>query len=394
MSELRYERTDKTLTVFLEGPVSAANAGEIEKSLNELLRAAPLEHLTVDCEKLDYIASAGLRILLRLKKTVADMELVNVSPDVYEIFEMTGFTEMIRIRKAYRVISVKDCTVIGHGANGTVCRLNPEIVVKIYKNPDALPDITRERELARTAFILGIPTAIPYDVVRIREGGYGSVFELLNAESFADVLIRGEKTVEEAARMSVEVLKLIHSTVPKDGSVPSIRAKILNRVNVLDGQLPKELFRKLLQLLNDLPEDPHMIHGDFHIKNIMYQDGEALLIDMDSLSHGHPIFELAAMYSAYCGYPDADHEVSKDFLGIDYETGVAFWHRSLAAYLGTEDSEKIRETEAKAAVISFSRIMSRSLRHRKWMEEAGRREIEHCRKRLEELLPGVSTLTF
>ena len=124
------------------------------------------------------------RIILRLKKNNASLKIINVSSDVYEIFEMTGFSEIMPIEKAYREFSVEGCEIIGQGANGKVYRIDPETIIKVYNNPDSLPDIKRERELARKAFVLGIPTAIPYDVVKVGDG-YGSVFELLNAKSFA-----------------------------------------------------------------------------------------------------------------------------------------------------------------------------------------------------------------
>ena len=83
--------------------------------------------------------------------------------------------------------AAEGCEVIGEGANGIVYRTDPDTIVKVYKNHDALEEIHNERELARKAFVLGIPTAIPYDVVRVGEG-YGSVFELLNAKSFAKII--------------------------------------------------------------------------------------------------------------------------------------------------------------------------------------------------------------
>ena len=63
--------------------------------------------------------------------------------------------------------------------------MDEETIVKEFHNADALENINRERELARTAFVLGIPTAISYDVVRLENGGYGAVYELLNAKSYA-----------------------------------------------------------------------------------------------------------------------------------------------------------------------------------------------------------------
>ena len=85
--------------------------------------------------------------------------------------------------------------MIGEGANGKVYRVDRDTIVKVYRKPDAIQEIQRERELARTAFVAGVPTAIPYDVVRIREGGYGSVFELLDATSFwRAICLKNRKT--------------------------------------------------------------------------------------------------------------------------------------------------------------------------------------------------------
>ena len=149
--------------------------------------------LIIDAAGLEYISSAGLRVILRIKKANPDTIIINCTPETYDIFDMTGFTEMMEVERAYRVFSVEGCEVIGQGANGKVYRIDRDTIVKVYLNPDALPEIHRERELARAAFVAGVPTAIPYDVVRIEGGGYGSVFELLNATSFAKLLIRRKR---------------------------------------------------------------------------------------------------------------------------------------------------------------------------------------------------------
>src|SRR5574344_2999539 len=109
---------------------------------------------------------------------------------------MTRFSELIHVEKAYRVISIEGCEVIGQGSNGKVYRLDPDTIIKVYNNPDALPDIRRERELARKAFVKGIPTAIPYDVVKVG-AGYGSVFELLSAKSFSKLLKEDPGKIDE-----------------------------------------------------------------------------------------------------------------------------------------------------------------------------------------------------
>ena len=394
MSEVIYKIENGTLIFLLKGLIDSSNAPEVEKTIREILQNHPSESIVVDLDQLEYTTSAGLRIILRLKQDIDETKIINAHPEIYNILEMTGFTDLMDVEKAYRVFSVEGCEVIGQGANGKVYRIDRDTIVKVYLNPDALPEIHRERELARTAFVLGVPTAIPYDVVRIKGGGYGSVFELLNATSFAKLLIRKEKTVDEVAQASVELLKLIHSKTVKPGSMTDMRETALNWAGFLKEYLPEDQFEKLYSLIEAVPQDMHMMHGDYHIKNIMLQNGEALLIDMDTLCHGHPVFELASMYNAYCGYPAVDHSIVKSFLGIDYETACDFWKKSLQLYLGTEDGKRIGEVEDKAKIIGYTRIMRREIRRNGLNTESGQAVIENCRKILGELLPKVDTLLF
>lgn len=394
MDQVKHEFSDGKLTIGLSGHIDSNSAPQIEEEIAKIREENPAQSLVIDCETLEYISSAGLRVILRLKKAVPDTTLINVSPEVYEIFEMTGFTEMMDVQKAYRVISVEGCEVIGQGANGKVYRIDPDTIVKVYLNPDALPEIHRERELARTAFVLGVPTAIPYDVVKIEGGGYGSVFELLNATSFAKLLINKEKDLDEVVRMSVDLLKIIHSTVVKPESMPDMKAVALNWADFLKDYLSADQYEKLHALVEAVPEDNHMMHGDYHIKNVMLQNGESLLIDMDTLCHGHPVFELASMFNAYVGYNETDHEIAMRFLGIPFETAVEFWKKSLHLYLDGADEKRMKEVEEKAMIIGYARIMRRTIRRNGLNTDAGRKEIENCRVHLAELLPKVDSLLF
>ena len=394
MSEVTYKVENGTLIYALKGMIDSSTAPEVETKIRKILTEHPSESIVIDLDHLEYTTSAGLRIILRLKQDVDDTKIINAHPEVYNILDMTGFTDMMEVEKAYRVFSVEGCEVIGQGANGKVYRIDRDTIVKVYLNPDALPEIHRERELARTAFVVGVPTAIPYDVVRIEGGGYGSVFELLNATSFAKLLIRKEKPVDEVAKMSVELLKLIHSKTVKPDSMPDMRAVALNWAGFLKDYLPADQFEKLYSLVEAVPEDMHMMHGDYHIKNIMLQNGEVLLIDMDTLCHGHPVFELASMYNAYCGYCAMDHSIVESFLGLDYETACDFWKKSLQLYLGTEEEERFKEVEDKAKIIGYTRIMRREIRRNGLNTESGRALIDHCRKVLGDLLPRVDTLLF
>ena len=122
MENVSWNKTDNTLVLSLRGHIDSANAAAVEAEIARIREENAAETIVVDCAELAYISSAGLRVLLRLKKAAADMHVENVSAEIYEIFEMTGFTEMMEIRKAYRTLDVEGCEAIGQGANGKVYR--------------------------------------------------------------------------------------------------------------------------------------------------------------------------------------------------------------------------------------------------------------------------------
>ncbi len=194
--------------------------------------------------------------------------------------------------------------------------------------------------------------------------------------------------------MSIELLKLIHSTVVKPDTMPDMKAIALDWGDFLKDYLPEDTWKKLHDLIDAVPEDDHMLHGDYHLKNVMLQNGECLLIDMDTLCHGHPIFELASMFNAYCGYAETNHQQTMDFLGIDFDTAGQFWAKSLQLYLGTDDPAKLKEVEDKARVVGYTRIMRRRIRRKGFDSEEGRKEIENCKTQLLDLLPRTDSLLF
>lgn len=384
---------NKNLTISLSGHIDSTNAPQMEKEINELCEKYPHDKLALDMEDLEYISSAGLRVILRLRKAEKDFCLVNVSAAVYEVLEMTGFAEMMPVQKAYRRLSVEGCEVIGQGANGKVYRLDRDTIIKVYYNPDSLPDIHRERELARKAFVLGIPTAIPYDVVKVGEG-YGSVFELLNATSFSKLLIQNPEKMDTYVDLYVDLLKQIHSTHVKPGEMPRMKDVAVNWVEFLQEYLPKEQGDKLCALVRAVPERDTMLHGDYHTNNLMMQGEEVLLIDMDTLCVGHPVFELASMYLGFVGFGELDPSVTMKFLGLDHDTTVEFWKRSLAKYLEGADQETVDAVEKKAMLIGYARLMRRTIRRNGLNTEDGKAVIENCQKHIGEILPTVDTLDF
>lgn len=376
----------------LNGRIDSLNAAAVEEQLLHRLTGSD-EPVVLDAENLQYISSAGLRVLLRIRKTHTDMRIINVHHEIYDILDMTGLTEIMQIEKAFRTVSIEGCEEIGHGANGSLYRIDRDTVVKVYKNPDSLDDIQHEREMAKLALILGIPTAISYDVVKVGSS-YGSVFELLNARSFAKILAQQPEKFDWCAKEFAEMLKRIHRTEVPEDKLPDMKRTVHMWAEFLSDYLPEDAEKKLLALIDAVPHDAHMIHGDYHTKNLELQNDEVLLIDMDTLAMGYPIFEFGSMYNAFIGFSEVDHETVKRFQGFDFETSKAFWRKALSVYLGTTSKTKIREVENKARIVGYTRLIRRSIRRGENKTAQGKKEVALWTRELLELLDTVDTLTF
>ena len=385
-------RIDKDLLyIAIEGRVDASNAADAEKKIFDIKKANPGKNVVVDADNLEYISSAGLRVILKLRKEEPKLAIINVNPDVYEVFDMTGFTDMVTIEKAYPRMSVEGCEFIAKGANGAVYRYDNETILKTYFAKDALPEIKQERENARRAFVLGINTAIPYGIVRVGES-YGTVTELLNAISVTKLICENPDDLSVPVKYYIDMLKSIHGVEVEDGEVPDMKETALAWANFVSDHIPEEQGKKLRALIEAVPKRNTLMHGDYHTNNIMVQNGEPLLIDMDTLCMGHPVFELGSMYNAFVGYSELDHQNMKDFFGYSFETAGKFWNMALKMYLGTEDEAVCRNVMEKAMIIGYTRILRRSIRRPHEADSAAK--IARSKEMLAELLSRVDTLEF
>ena len=98
MLNIKKNLDDTKLTVYLEGRLDTTTAPQLEESMKESING--VTELIMDFEKLEYISSAGLRVLLSCQKIMSkqgSMKVIHVSDLIKEIFEVTGFIDILTI---------------------------------------------------------------------------------------------------------------------------------------------------------------------------------------------------------------------------------------------------------------------------------------------------------
>ena len=186
-------RSGAALQVRVSGPLDAANGQE----LGESLIVDGSADVVLDLADCGYISSAGLRVVLgihgQLSKLRRRLSVTNASEVTYRIFETTGFTRMMEISRRPQEISIDGLELMSTGVCGECYRLDVERVVKLYFEGVDAKLAEQEKCLAREALVMGIPTAISFEVVTCG-ARTGVVYEMLNAELLSEVIRKDRKS--------------------------------------------------------------------------------------------------------------------------------------------------------------------------------------------------------
>ena len=380
---MRFELKEKTLTLFLEGELNSYNADNIEKEIDNILKEQTFDKLVLDFSRISYISSAGLRIVLKLKQKYKDVSIIETSLEVYDIFQMTGFTNIMDIKKGLKRVYISGAEVVGTGYYSTVYRVDKDTIIKVFNRVSDPAQIERELTLAKEAFVLGIPTAISFDIVRV-DDKLGVRFEMLDCESLKNMVIKYPERMHEFLEKYAHLLKQMNTTECHSEIVPDMKQTYLVKLQKIEEFLPKEVNEKLRKMFEAIPERKTLIHGDCHFKNIMVQKDELLLIDMDTLSVGYPIFELAALYAPYVAFNEDDPGNSLRFFGIKDEDGAKLYDALINLYFGKDDPV----IKDKIKIVGYVHM----IRWNRNNEPENTKRLEGCKARLLKLLEKYDDL--
>lgn len=354
---MNYYFEDDVLVLCLEGSINSNNVNDIEQEARGLLDENNNPKYLFDAEKLEYISSAGLRFLLKLcKENGNSLTIRNVSSEVYEIFEVTGFNTFMTIKKKLRSVSIEGCPVLGIGSMGTVYQIDQDTIIKVYEVVDKLDSIENEVTKAKQAFLLGVPTAIPFDIVKVGDK-YGAVFELIKAKNCNDYLVENLDKLDAVCKRYADFIKTIHSVEAEGIDLPDIKEMYLDHLNDVKALISEDLYGRILKLINSIPSTDNIIHGDLQVRNVMISDDEMILIDMDTLSHGNPIFEFGGLYMTYITFGVHEPENTKQFLNITNEESEKLFYTTLKYYFEGDAADTFKEKLSAITALGLLRFL-------------------------------------
>ncbi len=388
-----------TLTVALEGRLDTNTAPEVESVFKSCLSG--ITHLILDMTHLDYLSSAGLRVILMAQKIMnkqGDLLVRNANATVMDVFEITGFIDILNIEKPslYKHITLDETKMMGRGATGAVYQYQEDSIVKLYFSDSALEEIEREKKYAREAFILGIPTAISLGIVQVGEK-YGLEYEFIKSRSMSGEIMANPDETEDLVDKLVDVAHSLHTTShqieARESIFTSAKELFLHHLSINPILSPEE--KSLCsQFIESIPDRDTLIHGDFHPGNIMLSGGEALLIDIADICYGHPIFDLVTLHFTLVAVPQFSNYRDKNgqtHIGLtDAKSGevwLYFIEKYFANVATSEEKSEILEQITALSILRMACLLT--MHNRDFPEDDVKYFKESVRERLIPVLPDM-----
>lgn len=330
------ELSSSVLTIRLPPRLDVSSAPPLEKQLD----LTGVRELVLDFDECAYVSSAGIRMILKtfqsLSRTGGTLLARNVTAEVYGIFDISGLSQMIPLERKLREISLDGVEPLSVGVCGECFRLDEETIVKLYREGVDPSIAAQEKRLAKAAFVMGLPTAISYEVVSCGNRT-GVVFEMLEAELFSSFIRNDAGNLDHHAKTLTDVLRKLHSVKGDPAELPNMKERFRGYLQQISGYLAEPENRFLLEKLETIPDSDTCVHFDLHSSNLMIREGEPVIIDMGDLSMGSYLFDVGLVYTIY-GLPEL--RFSELATKIPVDIGFEFWSRFERQFFADRSAEE------------------------------------------------------
>ncbi len=331
------------MTVRLSGRLAVDAAPVLEELIDHQL--ANIKELILDFGGVDYVSSVGLRAILKAQQKMKDLhgslQLKNVTKPIADLFEMTGLDRILHFERKPRTLSIDGLELIAKGANGECYKIDEETVVKLYFDFVKEASALKEKELAKQAFVAGVPTPISFDVVECGNRR-GILYEMIKADTLSKYIEKNVDRLDAVVEMYVTFCKQIHSIVPTTNIFPDAVTLACGYVDACEFFNDRQrAFLKDRLLLTQ--RQGTLIHWDLHPGNIMMQGDSLCLIDMGDMAVGTPYFDLGQIKQVLHYY--AGLGLCYKFTGLGDANAMRVWEKFVASYFDHPDSEALAVIE-------------------------------------------------
>ncbi len=299
MDELTWfwDEQHNQLNITLPARIDSVTSGELEKQLEVLLEGKEDASICLLAEKLGYISSAGIRIIVSLKKRFRHMEILHVSRLIYDIFSMAGVTNLIPVKKRIRKIDPPEPDrFLSLGEDYELYRMSEEQDVRIYREDISVEEVTERMSLSELAVSLNIP-AFPLQEVVVCGERCGILCRHAEGSTLDRIFEERPGDLNEELKKLAELMDLLHHRIMEEETFPDASQRLLQALEEINTLAEKERLA-LIGLVQSLKEKNTFVLGNLSLKNVLLEDGKLYFLDMKWCGRGNPVLDLQAAASA------------------------------------------------------------------------------------------------
>jgi tRNA A-37 threonylcarbamoyl transferase component Bud32 len=186
--------------------------------------------------------------------------------------------------------SINPGTLIAKGATAKVYKINNSQVLKLFDSDPIEGAIEYEYKASKEIYKRGLSVPEVFDKI-MYEGKVGIIYEFIPGEIMNDLLYSNPSDAEQLG----EELARIHWEIHKAADIEGLLSPkvLMNLILSHNHYLQAGEIDPVFNYIDSLPDGNHLCHGDFHLNNIVLQQGKAITIDWMGATSGHPLFDVA-----------------------------------------------------------------------------------------------------
>ena len=333
----------ENLRIGILGRIDSGNANDFANSIKMMRQQHPEGDVILDCSGLEYISSAGLRVLLTLKKREnLPLKLIEVNRDVSSVLEVTGFIQIFDVTRALRDITGTEGEFLGKNGNVSFYQMESDTILKVFWSETPLEAVERERKNAQAALLAGIPTLIAYDIVKCNNC-YGMLYEMIQAKNAPVLMKASPRNMRTCSVAMGKLLKIIHSSMPEPDALPQTRDIYIEWAQKMSKYYYPHEVKILLELINSVPVGNNFVYGNFTAKNVFIRGDEAMVLNMSGLSCGNALYDLGTCYMFHMGEAKLMSEIASE---LDVMQANILWRNLIRAYYDDDEAKVIASTDS------------------------------------------------
>ena len=332
--------------------------------------------LSCICLADSYSLTTIIALLRRLQDDRGTMNLVMAQTvqqkedlaDVVELFlemlcaaqrdvlpEKAGF-----VRLPLRFVPTQDLELMSvHRKGREVFRGLDGRVIKVVADKRRLSRASAVFEAVSAAYEGSAAIAQPYELV-CTAYGYAMVLEFVDGAPLSDLIVQGEVSPETAGAMMARCLSDLHALHGDPTRMRDVRKPFLSMVDNVALWLSEATVAVCKKSIRMIPASTTLVHGDVHMGNVFMRScGSPVLIDADTISMGHPVFDLACTYSTLVCEAIVDSVRAESFHGVSTEITRAVWQSLVSCYFANARETRTAMMDRQIDMLAWLVLLNR-----------------------------------